>query len=151
MDTGKWMTVSQARQALGKSERTIRRWRDNGKLQSRQGDSGVEVLVDATGIKTGTEQALPVATPAELVAEVERLKVELDRRDRQISELQDDKRHLRERAERLEQLLAMEKQQNQQLIDYQLQPFWKRWFSRQKALPGPENVMDVASEPPEQE
>ena len=142
MDTGKWMAVSQARQALGKSERTIRRWIDSGKLQSRQGDSGIEVLVEDTGAETGTEQAMSQATPVDLQAEVKRLKIELERRDRQISELQTDKRHLQERGERLEQLLAMEKQQNKQLIDYQLQPFWRRWF-KQRALPAPGDVMDM--------
>ena len=142
MDTGKWITVAQARQALGKSERTIRRWIETGKLQSRQGDNRVEVLVEGTGTETGAAQVTPQAAPGVLLAEVEKLKAELDRRDRQITELQEDKRHLQERTERLEQLLAMEKKQNQQLIDYQLQPFWRRWFT-QKALPAPENVVDM--------
>ena len=140
MDTGKWMAVSQAQQALEKSERTIRRWIDSGKLQSRQGSNGVEVLVEDAATKTGAGQA----TPDALQVEIDRLRTELEERDRHISELQADKRHLQERGERLEQLLAMEKQQNKQLIDYQLQPFWKRWF-KQKALPAPGEVMDMES------
>jgi len=33
-------------------------------------------------------------------------------------------------------------QQNQRLIEYQLQPFWRRWIGR-KALPAPGDVMDM--------
>ena len=143
MNTGTWLTVTQARQVLGKSERTIRRWVSDGKLQSRQGDSGVEVLVEGTGTDTGVEDVTPQVMPVDLQAEAQRLKAELDRRDRQIEELQNDKRHLQERAERLEQLLAMEKNQNQRLIDYQLQPFWKKWFGKQKSLPAPGDMMDM--------
>jgi len=152
MDTGTWMVIAQACQALGKSERTIRRWIDNKKLPSRQGDNGIEVLVEPIGTETGIEAALPLALPGELQARIVQLKAELERRDRQITELQKDNRHLREQLQEkdkrimeLHQVVAVAQSQAYQLLERLQTPFWRRLFKR-KALPAPENVVDMETD-----
>ena len=141
MNTGKWMTVPLAQQALGKSERTIRRWAKYGKIQSRKGENGLEVLVDTTGIGTGTRQAVPQATPDIIQAELDRLKAELDRRDRQITSLEEDKRQLYEQLEKAQENL----ERQQQLHAYAVLPWWKK-IGKRKELPLPGSVMDLGPE-----
>ncbi len=140
-----WVTMNQACELLGISLSTLKRRVSKGEFESRlEGQRRFILIPEEVQVEVQVNQD----ENSSLLAE--QLQKEKDDLNRQIAELQNDKRHLQEqlqtqneRIERLEQLLAMEKNQNQRLIEYHLQPFWKRWFSKQKALPAPENIMDM--------
>ncbi len=139
-----WVTMNQACELLDISLSTLKRRVSKGEFESKMEGQRRVILVQAE-VQVSQDE-----NPSVLIDQLQKEKDELNR---QIAELQNDKRHLQEqwqtqneRIERLEQLLAMEKQQNQQLVDYQLQPFWKKWFGKQKALPGPRDIVDVKTE-----
>ncbi len=135
-----WITVADAANVLKVSERTVRRRIESGKLKARR--DGRSWLIHSSLSEEGSDAA-DVRTDADNVrADTELIKELRERIQQQADQVQNQS----DRIERLEQLLAMEKQQNQQLIDYQLQPFWKKWFGKQKALPGPGGVVDMEPE-----
>jgi len=140
----KWVTTNQACELLGISLSTLKRRISKGDFESKLEDQRRLILIP------DEVQVSQDENPSILIEQLQKEKGDLNR---QITDLQSDKRHLQEqwqnqneRIERLEQLLAMEKQQNQQLLDYQLQPFWKKWFSKQKALPAPKNIVDMEAD-----
>jgi predicted site-specific integrase-resolvase len=140
----RWVTMNQACELLGISLSTLKRRISKGEFESKLEGQRRVILIP------GEVQVSQDENPSVLI---EQLQKENDDLSRQIADLQNDKQHLQEqwqnqneRIERLEQLLAMEKQQNQQLVDYQLQPFWKKWFGKQKALPAPGDVMDMETD-----
>ena len=90
MDTQeRWVTVAVAAKALGKSERTIRRWVADGKIPS---DRTTPVLrVDIAGLTPAHATTTPDAASevAALQAEIERLRAVL-------AEVREDRDYLRQ-------------------------------------------------------
>ena len=81
----RWVTVAEAAEALGKSERTIRRWLADGKVAGDR--TGPAILVDIAGHMPPADVPKPegdTTTPdvagevAALQAEIERLREALD-------------------------------------------------------------------------
>ncbi len=84
-----------------------------------------------------------------LSAEIVGLKQDIEKRDNLISELetmnQDLRNQLIERDHQiadLHRVVAVAQNQTQQLIERIQTPFWRRWFTRRKALPAPEVKKD---------
>jgi predicted site-specific integrase-resolvase len=140
--------MNQACDLLGISLSTLKRRVSKGDFESKLEDHRRLIL-----IPNEVQVEVQVNQDENASILVEQLQKEKGDLNRQITDLQNDKRHFQEqwqdqnqRIERLEQLLAMEKQQNQRLLDYQLQPFWKKWFGKQTALPAPENIVDMEAD-----
>lgn len=131
-----WITVKEAAGVLKVSERTVRRRIETNKLKATRNGrlwlvhrSLTEPTADTSDDRTDSDID---RGDAELIREL---------RDR-IQHQSEQLRSQNERIGRLEQLLAMEKAQTKQLLDYQLQPFWRRWRKR-KQLPSPGDIVDV--------
>ena len=134
-----WLTVKEAADVLKVTERTVRRRIETGKLKAkRTGRSWLvhsslsEPDADASDDRTDSEND---RKDTELIKEL---------RER-IQQQADQIKGQNERIERLEQFLAMEKQEKRQLLEYQLQPFWKKLFGKRKVLPAPGDVLDMQS------
>ena len=76
-----------------------------------------------------------VAVIAELKAQIEDLRGQIDKKDQQIENLQIQ---LQE-ASQCHDTVVM---QMSKMLEYERQPFWRRWF-KQKSLPPPGDVMDM--------
>ena len=133
---GQWRSMKEACDILGLSRRTIQRRIKSGGLESKLEDGRRFILVTQVGQERQNDSDMSQpGLVQQLQKENERLHQQLQAKDEQIAKHD-------ERIERLEQLLAMEKRQNQQLLEYQLQPFWRRWIKR-KALPPPGDMVDM--------
>ncbi len=141
------MDIKEAARRLGRSVITIRRAIKENKLKASLEGGKYSIPEDALNEYALSTQEIALTTQSDqemkhLQKENNRLDHEINQLRSQLSEREQQIEYFKERLERLEQLLAMEKRQNQQLLEYQLQPFWRRWF-KHKALPAPENVMDM--------
>jgi predicted RNase H-like nuclease (RuvC/YqgF family) len=161
---------------MGISQSTLRRRIDKGEIESKLDDGRRLILVNTDNHVVITEEEslqneneqlkrdieklrdqiielelqddkkVGTTERESLKTENERITQELERRDNQIAELQADNRYLREELRQKGQLVAVAQNTAQQLIERLQTPFWKRWFRRQKALPAPEDVVDMESE-----
>ena len=125
----KWVSVAEACQAFDKSDRTIRRWIDEGKLKSRKAGRNVEVLLEVADI----ESANGGQTTAEV--EIARLKAEVEGKDEVIEALRsqvDELSTSRERQDTLMLQLTRQVEQSQRLLEYKSEPWHRRIFSRRK-------------------
>jgi len=148
------MTITEAATRIGKHNDTIRRAIQAGKLSATKvngaWDISEEVLTtyaDAQGIAyaaLGNEQ--PSATAydevmqlrmqnGDLKQQVEYLKDQIQEKDKQLEGLQIQ---LQEASQRHDTVVM----QMSKMLEYEQQPFWRKWF-KQKALPAPENVVDM--------
>jgi len=132
---GKWISVTEACQALGMSERTARRHIAEGKLKSKLDDNKRRVV----WLEENEDQAYnrQMAEADELRAEVAKLKAEVDGKDELISEL---KKQLEAMRQALQQA-QVNLDHSQQLLAYAQQPWWRKLG--RKALPAPGDMMDV--------
>lgn len=127
------MTIQEVCQRLGKSESTIRRWIRDGKLTSTKLDGinqipeeEVESLSRSmsndrsmTGVVTGQTELVE-----ELRSEVEYLRQEL--------------KETRERSDTIILNLTRQLEQNQRLLEYHQEPWYRRWFRKSgKVTPSP--------------
>ena len=119
------MTIQDARQRLGKSESTIRRWIREGKLTATKvggvwdiGDAAVDALSnDRSPARVDQEPEGAVLT--QLREENQYLK-------ERIQQLE----HARERSDTLMLQLTRQLEQSQRLLDGHREPFWRRWFAK---------------------
>lgn len=114
--TGKWLAATGASQALGISERTVRRRAKQGQIKSKVEDSRHYFWVDIDRTLPGAATDTS-ALVEQLRSEVEHLLDQIQVKDREIDQLQ--------------QLLMAEKRQAQLLLEYK-QPFWRKWFKRRR-------------------
>ncbi len=120
-----WITVKEASQIRNCTERNILKLIGKKELKAKKNGRRWLVFMD-----TSEQSAEQSPNSTELISV---LKAQLQEKDDQISKLQEQLEEKDNQMERLHQLLAMEKTQTQQLLERQLQPFWKRW--RRKQLP----------------
>jgi predicted site-specific integrase-resolvase len=114
--TGKWLTATGASQALGISDRTVRRRAKQGTIKSKVENGRHYFWVADDRHMPGAESDTS-ALVDQLRSEVEHLREQIQVKDREIDELH--------------QLLMAEKRQGQLLLEYK-QPFWRRWFQRKR-------------------
>ena len=116
-----WMIVKEASQALGITERTLRRRISVGSVESKleEGRRLVRVIPDEFGSEVGSE----VGSEGELVLQ---LRAENEYLKRQIQELQD----ARQRSDTIALQLTRQVEQSQRLLEYHAEPWYRRWFRR---------------------
>ena len=121
-----WITVKEAARIRNCTERNILKIIDKGELEAKKDGRRWLVLMETS--EPSSEYS---RNDSELISI---LKVQLQEKDDQIRKLQQQLEEKDNQMERLHQLLALEKTQTQQLLENQLQPFWRRWRKR-KQLP----------------
>ncbi len=125
----KWVSVSDACQAFDKSDRTVRRWIEDGKLKSRKSGRSVEVLLEVSDI----ESANGGQTAAQV--EIARLKAEVDGKDEVVTALRSQVEELsssRERQDTIILQLSRQLDQSQRLLEYHAEPWYRRMFGKRR-------------------
>ena len=148
------MTITEAAARIGKHNDTIRRAIQAGKLESTKvngtwdvSEEALDAYANAQGITyaaSGAETGYAVAYDEtmqlrmqneDLKQQVEYLKRQIQEKDQQTENLQ---AQLSEASKRHDTVVM----QTSKMLEYERRPFWQRWFGY-KALPAPENVMDM--------
>ena len=123
----KWVSVSEACQAFDKSDRTIRRWIEDGKLKSRKSGRSIEVLLEVSDI----ESANGGQTAAQV--EIARLKAAVEGKDEVIIALRSQVEELSSSKERQDTIvlqLTRQLEQSQRLVEYNQAPWWRKWLRK---------------------
>lgn len=132
----KWVSLNEACEILDISLSTLRRRIDAGEFESRlEGKRRLVSISDEVQVSSKTTQT---ALIDQLRQENDRLNQQLAEKDRQIEGLQNQ---LQDASQRHDTVVM----QMSKMLEYERQPFWRRWF-KQKALPAPENVMNMEAE-----
>ena len=121
----RWLTVTDACQALGVSERTLRRRIEQDKMESKLEDGRRLILVDSGGQKADT------------IAEnelLEQLRSENEHLRGQVISIQDELNQSRERSDTIILQLTKQLEQSQRLLEYHREPFWRKWLRKRRAI-----------------
>lgn len=110
----KWVTVTQACQHFGISKRTLFRWIEQGKIESKLEDGRRVISVTSEGQDDTT---MSLSAVEQLRSENELLRQQLERKDQQI-----------ERQQAIIMQLSRDVESQQQLLEYHREPFWRRWL-----------------------
>lgn len=138
------MNVQEASKRLHKSEATIRRWIRQGKLAATMVDGAYDIPESAvneqsmSGQMTDDDLQGDQATIAVMRAHIQSLERQIEERDNQINTLQIQLSDASQRHDTVVMQMA-------RMIEYERQPFWRRW-RRRKALPPHESIVDMESE-----
>ncbi len=172
---GDRMNIKEAAQRVGKSVITVRRAIKDGKLKASLQGGKYNIIESALNEYALSTQEITLSDQDN--QELNRLRDEKDKLDQMITQLrtQADEReqqivYLREQSERLQQQLSEKDKQIENLqtqlqdasqrhdtvvmqmsrmLEYERQPFWRRWF-KQKVLPAPGDVVDMEPEETDQ-
>lgn len=129
----KWVSLNEACEIFGISLSTLRRRIDADEFESRlEGKKRLVSVSDEVQVSSTTTQA---ALIDQLRQENDRLNQQLAEKDRQIENLQIQ---LQDASQRHDTVIM----QMSRMLEYERQPFWRRWL-KQKVLPAPENIVDV--------
>lgn len=143
--------MADACQALGLSDRTMRRRIKSGDVRSKLDNHGHRL------IWVSEEAALVYGRPNggqnieldKLRADNQSLATENELLKARISELERDRDNLQQQIENLQIQLQDASQRHDtvvmqmtRMLEYERQPFWRRWF-KYKALPAPGDVIDM--------
>lgn len=120
------MTIQEACQRLGKSESTIRRWIREGKLAATKID-GIWNIPEAV-VNDLSNGGYPVGNDQQAVAVVQQLQNENEYLKERIQELES----ARERSDTIILQLTRQIEQNQRLLEYHQEPWYRRWFRKQE-------------------
>jgi len=121
----KWVTMAAACQTLGISDRTLRRRIEQGKIKSKLENSRRLVLIDSGGHMAANEA--DAALIEQLRSEVEYLREELKQTREELTQS-------KERSDTIILQLTRQLENQQNLLEYQQSPFWKRWFRRKRTV-----------------
>jgi len=121
----RWLTVTDACQALGVSERTLRRRIEQDKMESKLEDGRRLILVDSGGQKADT------TAENELL---EQLRSENEHLRGQVISIQDELNQSRERSDTIILQLTKQLEQSQRLLEYHREPFWRKWLRKRRAI-----------------
>ena len=113
MGMTKWVTVSQASDILGMSERSVRRHISQGKLEAKLEGSRRLVEVAVNDDNTGRT----AMTESDKDAMIDWLKNELEERNKQISRLQDEIERNHERSDSIIMKLADELEAQRRILE----------------------------------
>lgn len=144
----RWYTTEEAAQLLGVSSRTIRRRIQSDQLKSklekgiryvriddedaltdkedtREGQSGQPDLLEQLQSEVEYLREQVTELRAELKEKDEYLQTELKRKDEQSEQT-------KERSDTIILQLTRQLENQQKLLEYHREPFWRRWFKRGK-------------------
>ena len=120
-----WLTMTDACQTLGISERTLRRRIEQGKIESKLEDGRRLILADSDG------QMADTLVDKRLL---EQLRSENEYLRDQVTSLQNELNISRERSDTILLQLTRQLEQSQRLLEYHREPFWRRWLRRRKSI-----------------
>jgi len=131
----KWVSLNEACEILGISLSTLRRRIDASEFESKlEGKKRLVSISDEVQVSSKTTQA---ALIDQIRQENDRLNQQLAEKDKQIENLQIQ---LQDASQRHDTVVM----QISKMLEYERQPFWRRWL-KHKALPAPEDVIDMKS------
>ena len=162
------MTIQEAAQRVGKSVSALRRAIKSKKLDAQIVNGKYDIRDEA--LYAYAEPVDRVGAPMRDTEELERLRMEDETLRHELAAAQEELERLRMDGETLRRELEIAREevkrkdqqteniqaqlsdasqrhdtvvmQMSKMLEYERQPFWRRWI-RQKALPAPENVMDM--------
>jgi len=129
-----WITVKDAANIRKCSERNIIELIHKGELEAKKDGRRWLILMDTSEI---TSEEYP--QNAEMIS---LLKGQLQEKDKLIDTLQKQLEEMRQDAAEASHRHDTVVMQMTRLLEYHQQPFWRKFFSR-KALPPPEQIMDM--------
>ncbi len=136
-ETAIWLTITEACDRFGISERTLRRRINEGKVVSKK--RGKRRLVLAESLAALSEMAevkVSLQGSSYLAELVEGLKADKERLQRQVEDLQTELKESSNRHDTIVLQLTRQLDQNQRLLEYHRDPFWRRWFKREREIEG---------------
>ena len=149
------MTISEAAQRVGKSESALRRAIKSCKLDAQIVNGKYDI--QEVALYAYAKPADRVSAPIRDGQELERLRIENETLRRELEAAQEEVRRKDQQTENIQaQLSEASKRhdtvvmQMSKMLEYERQPFWQRWF-KVKALPAPENVVDMEPDIEEEE
>ena len=127
--TDKWVSLTTACQSLNISESTIRRRIEQGKIESKREDGRRLVLIDSDSLLIDPDGLMTeTALVKQLQSEIECLRQELDRRNKQVENMEEG----RQRQDTIMLQLTRQLEQSQRMLEHHRESFWKRWFGRKR-------------------
>ena len=120
------MTIQQARQRLGKSESTIRRWIKEGKIEAKLMHGVYDIPESAVNALSNERETEGIDQEPE-GAILEQLRQENQYLKERIEELE----QARERGDTIMLQLTRQLEQSQRLLEHHREPFWRRWFAKE--------------------
>ena len=124
------MTLAEAAQKIGKSERTVRRLIKDGKIQAEK-VGGVWQISDLAGLEPPAEAGETADVGGGLPALAEQLRSEVEYLRKENEELRKELQESRMRSD----TIILQLTERRKLLEDVRQPFWRRW-RRNKAEAG---------------
>ena len=158
-DDDKWMSVSDAARVAVVSERTVQRRVNKGEYLTKTVDGKRVVRLSDTDNNEVSQDVSQSKIIERLEDDKQRLQKRVEELSQNVEDLQADNRQLKEQLQRKDQQIenlqtqladASQRHdtvvmQMSKMLEYERQPFWRRWIGR-KALPAPGNIMDMEAE-----
>lgn len=125
------VSISDASNILGVSDKTIRRWIESGKLTAEKNNGRWMVDVDDQDDVQVVYPNIQVELIETLKGQVEDLKSEIEQKNQQIERQGEQIDHMTQLLAVSQRSIVQLTEQNQLLLeDNRKKPFWRRWFSR---------------------
>jgi septal ring factor EnvC (AmiA/AmiB activator) len=126
-----WVTKAVACQVNGISERTLRRWITEGKIQSKHEGKRLFVLVDTADIgAVNIGQSADIQADTTMIDQIQRenelLREQLKEKDKQIGKLQEEISEHSQRTDSIIMQLTRQLGDVQKALKISKAPWWKR-------------------------
>jgi len=133
--TSKWLSTTDACRALEVSESTLRRRVKQGKIESKLEHGQRFYLVQNDEQVTSTVTELPLVEQLQrenerLQQEVEELKAALRQKEEDLRQERAAEEEAKQRSDTIILQLTQRLGEQQKLLEYKSEPFWRRWFKR---------------------
>lgn len=129
-----WQTIAELAAELGVSDRTVRRRIESGEYEAKK--EGRKILVKVDKPDTEGVTMADMVSKDEFVdvlrGQVADLKAQLQQKDGQIEALHEELSQAREQSNTIILQLTRQVEQSQRLLEYHREPFWRRWFRRER-------------------
>lgn len=137
--TQRWVTVSQACDIFGISRRTLSRWIQQDKIESKLDNNRRYILIRDEGHDETSEGQTETDVSQDMSQQVLIDQLEKDNKNlrQQIEYL---KEQIQEKDKQLErqQIIIMQLSRDiesqQKLLEYKSEPFWRRWFRKNREV-----------------
>jgi septal ring factor EnvC (AmiA/AmiB activator) len=126
-----WVTRAVACKVNGISERTLRRWINEGKIQSKHEGKRLFVLVDTADIgAVNIGQSADIQADTTMIDQIQRenelLREQLKEKDKQIGKLQEEISEHSQRTDSIIMQLTRQLGDDQKALKISKTPWWKR-------------------------
>ncbi len=132
-ETAMWLTIKEACDRFGISERTLRRRISKGTVVSKKKGNLRFVLAESlAAVSEMAEEKVPLQGGSYLAELVEELKGDKGRLQKQVMDLQSELKDCSNRHDTIVLQLTRQLDQSQRLLEYHREPFWRKWFKPRK-------------------